>query len=313
MTDKRPGTANKKIHPDAYGALIEALTTINWNKLAYQQDIRRRLRDYPELLTRLDFTTTKRETSTQLVSMLMNDEKRYRDLTVELMTDISRLDSFPNLAKQVDAEDLLTQARAAVSNLLKWVGRHAEIAEEREKFSAELAAHREEANRTRDFAEVLNELRQEFLQLHGMMNRQQAGRDFEGFLYRLFTLFDLEPTLAYNLKGEQIDGAIYHDTNHYVVEAKWLSGTVEAEQMTNFDGKVKRKGKNALGLLVSVNGFSEGGRDIFKRGTSFITMDGTDLFCVLEGRIRLDALIARKLEHASRTGDCFLPASAMRL
>ncbi|GGS63394.1 hypothetical protein GCM10010270_38080 [Streptomyces violaceus] len=58
---------------------------------------------------------------------------------------------------------------------------------------------------------------------------------------------------------------------------KWLASAVEAEHMTNFDGKVKHKGKNALGLFVSVNGFSEGGRDIFKRSTSFITVDGADL------------------------------------
>jgi hypothetical protein len=107
--------------------------------------------------------------------------------------------------------------------LKKWVGRHAAIAEERERFSAELAAHREKVSRSRDFTDVLGELKQESLRLHGMSNRQQAGREFESFLHRLFTLFDLEPTLAYNLKGEQIDGAIYHDTNHYVVEAKWLA------------------------------------------------------------------------------------------
>ncbi|MFD9554270.1 restriction endonuclease [Streptomyces sp. NPDC059990] len=303
----------KKIRPDAYGALTEALTTINWNKREYQDDIRRRLREHPDLFARLDFTTTKRETSAQLVNMLMADENRYRELSVELMTDISRMDTFPNLTKQTDAQDLLAQARSAVASLAKWVSRHADIAEERERFSAELEARRDQLARSRDFTEVLGELTQEFMRLHGMANRQQAGLEFEPFLHRLFSLFDLEPTLAYKLKGEQIDGAIYHETNHYIVEAKWLATTVEAEHMTNFDGKVRRKGKNALGLLVSVNGFSSGGKDIFKRGTSFITMDGGDLFCVLEGRIRLDELIARKLQHASRTGDCFFPASEMDL
>ncbi|MFD6873198.1 restriction endonuclease [Streptomyces sp. NPDC060075] len=312
MTDAGSGVG-KKIRPDAYGALTEALTTINWNKREYQDDIRRRLREHPDLFARLDFTTTKRETSAQLVNMLMADENRYRELSVELMTDISRMDTFPNLTKQTDAQDLLAQARSAVASLAKWVSRHADIAEERERFSAELEARRDQLARSRDFTEVLGELTQEFMRLHGMANRQQAGLEFEPFLHRLFSLFDLEPTLAYKLKGEQIDGAIYHETNHYIVEAKWLATTVEAEHMTNFDGKVRRKGKNALGLLVSVNGFSSGGKDIFKRGTSFITMDGGDLFCVLEGRIRLDELIARKLQHASRTGDCFFPASEMDL
>ncbi|SEO01340.1 restriction endonuclease [Actinacidiphila rubida] len=315
MTDVQSGLTGKKIHPDAYGALVEALTTINWNRNAYQQDIRRRLRDHPELFARLDFSNgvTKRETSNQLVSLLMAEEKRYRELTVEMMTDISKLDTFPNLTKQVDAEDLLTQARDAVANLQKWAGRHAEIAEEREKFSAELAAHRDQVAKTRGFSEVLDELRQEFLSLHGMTDRQRAGIEFEGFLHRLFTLFDLQPTLAYSLSGEQIDGSIYHDTNHYIVEAKWLAGTVEAKHLRDFDGKVRFKGKNALGLFVSVNGFSEGGKDLFRQATSFVTMDGGDLFCVLDGRIRMDELLARKSEHANRTGDCYFPATQMHL
>ncbi|GHF06306.1 hypothetical protein E5082_13885 [Streptomyces griseoluteus] len=313
VTDVQSGVTAKRIHADAYGALIEALTTIYWNKVPFEQDLRRRLREHPELLARLDFTLTKRETSAQLVEMLVAEEQRYCELAIEMMTDISRIDTFPNLAKQVDAEDLLPQAREAVAHLAKWVGRHAEIAEEREKFSAELAAHRDQVAKTRGFAEVRDELRQDFLRLTTMADRQRAGIEFEGFLHRLFTLFDLEPTLAYNLSGEQIDGSIYHDTNHYIVEAKWLAGTVEAKHLRDFDGKVRFKGKNALGLFVSVNGFSEGGKDLFRQSTSFITMDGGDLFSVLEGRIRLDELIARKLEHANRTGDCYFPATQMHL
>ncbi|WP_432085987.1 restriction endonuclease [Streptomyces sp. bgisy095] len=308
MVGAQSGAA-KKIHSDAYGALIEALTTINWNKAPFEQDIRRRLRAHPELLMRLDFATTKRQTAAQLVHMLMDQESEYRDFTIELMIDVSRLDTFPNLMKQVDAKELLADAQAAVANLARWVERHAGLVEERERLAADLAAHQDEVNRSRSFAQVLQELTQDFLRLRSMENRQQAGREFETFLHRLFTLFDLEPTLAYNLKGEQIDGAIYYNTDHFIVEAKWLAGTVEAEDLMKFDSKVRLKSKNALGLFVSVNGFSAGGRDIFKRGTSFITIEGGDLYCVLEGRIRLDELLSRKLLHASTTGNCYYPAA----
>ncbi|MET8179974.1 hypothetical protein [Streptomyces sp. NPDC005336] len=90
---------------------------------------------------------------------------------------------------------------------------------------------------------MLQELTQEFLRLRAMESRQQAGREFEPFLHRLFTLFDLEPTLAYNLKGEQIDGAIYYNTDHFVVEAKWLADTVEAEDLgrVRLDELISRK------------------------------------------------------------------------
>ncbi|WP_093604404.1 hypothetical protein [Streptomyces sp. MnatMP-M17] len=171
----------KKIHPDAYGALIEALTTINWNKIPFQEDLRRRLREHPELLVLLDFTTTKRQTSAQLVKLLMDREADYRDFTIELMTDMARLDTFPNLVRQVDAEDLLALAREAVANLSKWVGRHAALAEEREQFSATLAAHREEGRRNRDFADVLQELIQEFLRLSQMENRSRPDESSNRF------------------------------------------------------------------------------------------------------------------------------------
>jgi hypothetical protein len=208
----------------------------------------------------------------RLLQSSVGKEPEYRDFSIELMIDIASLDTFPNLVKQVDAHELLAEARAAVANLAKWVERHAGLAEERERLAADLVAHQEEVSRSRSFAQVLQELMLEFMRLSQMKSRQQAGREFEPFLHRLFTLFDLEPTLAYNLKGEQIDGAIYYNTDHFIVEAKWLAGTVEAEDLMKFDSKVRLKGKNALGLFVSVNGFSAGGRDIFKRGTSFITV-----------------------------------------
>ncbi|MET8179975.1 hypothetical protein [Streptomyces sp. NPDC005336] len=41
------------------------------------------------------------------------------------MIDVASLDTFPKLVKQVDADELLAEARAAVANLAKWVERHA--------------------------------------------------------------------------------------------------------------------------------------------------------------------------------------------
>jgi hypothetical protein len=84
-------------------------------------------------------------------------------------------------------------------------------------------------------------------------NRKERGRRFERFLNGLFDLFDLEPRLTYALEYEQIDGAFSFDTDDYIMEAKWTKDKTDIEDANHFAVKVSDKGKNALGLLVSVN------------------------------------------------------------
>jgi hypothetical protein len=120
---------------------------------------------------------------------------------------------------------------------------------------------------------------------------QRRGQEFEPFPNRLFDLFDLEPRLAYSLAHEQIDRAFTFDTDDYIVEAKWRKKKVSRGEADAFDRKVERKGGNALGLIVSVNGSSSDAVAQYSQGTKFMTMDGPDLMAVLNGQIRLEALL----------------------
>lgn len=73
---------------------------------------------------------------------------------------------------------------------------------------------------------------------------------------------------------------------------------------------MERKGKNALGLLVSINGFTSDALAVHsQQGAKFITMDGADLFAVLNGHIRLEDVLARKKRHVNETGECYFPVS----
>ncbi|MEU5688284.1 hypothetical protein DEJ48_38665 [Streptomyces venezuelae] len=67
---------------------------------------------------------------------------------------------------------------------------------------------------------------------------------------------------------------ISSDTDDYIPEAKWLKGAVEAGPLMLFNDKVRRKGKDALGRFISVNGFSSGARSAFNERTAFLTVDG---------------------------------------
>ncbi|HEV8681489.1 MAG TPA: restriction endonuclease [Actinomycetota bacterium] len=145
--------------------------------------------------------------------------------------------------------------------------------------------------------------------MHAEESPQDRGRTFQRFLNTLFELFDLEPRLAYSLESEQIDGSVAFDTDDYIVEARWTKDPVGREDADVFASKVRRKGKNALGLFVSVSGFTRGALDAYSQATPFMAMDGVDLMAVLGQQIRLDDLLRRKKRHANETGECFLPVS----
>ncbi|MFJ4771521.1 restriction endonuclease [Streptomyces uncialis] len=297
----------KPISPAAYGALEASLKGIFW----YKGDLRRWSKGHPELLAEIDFSRYKWQTAEEFVDRLQADELRYGDLTLRLMVEVSEMTSFPKLRQQEDSDKLIAEAQEAVAALKGCLDRHQGLVAEEARFTTELAAHRSATEERRSFAEQLSTLKDEFLQLEKEPNRQKAGLEFEPFLNRLFRLFDLDPRISYNLSYEQIDDSITYDTDVYIVEAKWLKDPVEVHYVGSFVEKVRHKGKNALGLYISVRGFTHGAKARYSEGTCFITMEGVDLFAVLDGRVTLDELLSRKKRHANDTGSCYYPASLM--
>jgi hypothetical protein len=57
--------------------------------------------------------------------------------------------------------------------------------------------------------------------------------------------------------------------------------------------------------------FTAGVFIFYAHSTPFLAMDGADLVCVLEQRVRLDDLLRRKKRFANETGHCFFPAQRM--
>jgi Restriction endonuclease len=297
------------ISPAAYGALSEALTAIIWNKDAFERYIRRALHGHPELLVGLNFHQLKRIVADELVDRLMADEDRYQSFTLKLMTEIADMDSFPNLERQPKDRALhLERAHKAVANLRRFTTKYAVDRDQQHTLRTDLADSRAQAREELGFTRELEKLKAEFLAMSASNNPQQRGRDFERFLNKLFGLFDLEPRLAYNLAHEQIDGALTFDTDDYIIEAKWWQDPVERKDVAELAAKVESKRKNTLGLFISVSGFSAGARETYSTKTPFLTIDGDDLFLVLDRRIALDELLRHKKRHASETGSCYYPA-----
>jgi len=301
----------KRIDARAYNALADALAVIFWNKQPLARYLRGMLRDVPELLADLDFYgEKKRETAGRLVDHLL--EARYQAVTIALMLNIAAMDSFPNLEGRDDSAQLISQAQRAVASLRTWTERHEALIDEHEQYAQDIAAAAAKAATSRAFSASIQALRDQFLAMHADASNPQArGKAFEGFLNELFGLFDLTPRAAYSLEREQIDGAFSFDTDDYILEARWWQEPIGREHLDVFKSKISRKGKNALGLYISVSGFTGDALQEYSASTPFITIEGGDLIAVLEERVPLDELLRRKKRHANETGECYFPASRM--
>jgi len=304
----------KRISAEAYQALREALPAIFWNKRPYQTYLRTALRDHPELLAGLPFDDTKRVVADALVDRLIEKEQKYQEVTLSLMLEVASMTAFPNIELIKEPEDRrlrLDAARRSVEHLRGLTAQYATRLSDQERIAAEREAEQRQAEAQRRFGDEIEQLRQRFLQLQGELNHQKRGKDFEPLLTDLFVLFDMEPRLSYDLQREQIDGSLSFDTDDYIVEARWRKERADRGDADILAAKVKRKGKNALGLFVSVAGFTSDAIDQYSEATPFIAMDGADLYLVLDQRIRLDDLLKLKKRHANETGGCYLAAATV--
>jgi hypothetical protein len=302
----------KKISAAAYLALRDALPAIVWNKRPFETFLRTALKDHSELLAGLNFTDTKRAVADALVERLSAEEHKYIDVTLLLMREVSSLKRFPNLEQIKDAEDRqlrIAEAEAAVSLLSYIIKDYEADLAEAEKQTAAIHARVAEAVALRRFNDDLESLKASFIELQKEADAHKRGYAFESLLADVFLLFDLEPRLAYSISLEQIDGSFTFDTDDYIIEARWRSAPADRGDGDIFASKVRRKGKNAVGLFLSVNGFTAIFKEAYRESTPFVAMDGGDLYAVFDNRVRLDDLIRAKKRHANETGSCYLSAS----
>ncbi|WP_134774132.1 restriction endonuclease [Ornithinimicrobium flavum] len=303
----------KRISTEAYQALRDALAVVTWYKRPFQALVTMSLRDSPELVAGLNFSETKRAVADELVRRLVTQESRYQDVAIRFMLEIAAMTKFSDIEQlpEPDRATRLADARAAVAHLQRLTEQFSVRLQEQERLQAEREANEVQAEALRRFEDDVAALRDRFLELQGATDPRQRGYDFESLLSDLFKLYDMEPRLAYHLETEQIDGSLSFDTDDYILEAKWIAEPVSRETADAFAAKVRRKGKNALGLFVAVNGLSSSARATYRESTPFIMMDGVDVYLVLEGRVRLDDVLRTKRRHANETGSCYLPASAI--
>ena len=302
----------KRLRAEAYQSLRNALPVIHWFKKALESFLRDALRHHPEILAGLDFNgPTKREIADAVISRLVADEAAYQQTTLDLMLDIAGMSRFPDIERiedDADRDRLLRGANDAVGQLRVLTAPYREEAEARARVAAAKAS---DVAKITHFADDLEALRMRYLELSSSADPHQRGKDLEVLLTDLFSLFDMQPRLDYRLPHEQIDGSLSFDTDDYIVEARWRSKKAEPEDLDKLKAKVERKGRNTLGLFVSIEGFTEGALALYSRGSPFVVFNGDDIYLVLDGSIRLDDLLRAKKRHVNDSGECFIAARTL--
>lgn len=302
----------KRISAQAYQALRDALSVITWNKRAFESILRDALRSRPELLVGLDFNgATKRETADVLVDRLAADEQSYQATTIDLMLEVADMTRFPNVERIKDADERavwLQHAHDAVGALRILVAPYRDEVASAAGAAAARKSHAARQKALRQFSDDLDALRQRYLAMLGSDDPHRRGKEFETLLRDIFLLFDMEPRLSYELAHEQIDGSLSFDTDDYIIEARWRKEPTGRGDLDIFKAKVERKGRNAVGIFVSINNFSSDALAQFATASPFVVFTGEDLYMVLESRVRLDELLRAKKRHVNETGDCYLPA-----
>lgn len=162
----------------------------------------------------------------------------------------------------------------------------------------------EQERKSQEPATRLAEVRDQYLALLlSTDSRQKRGYDLQDLLLELARLDALEVTEPFRIVGEQIDGAIKFDGEHYIVEAKWQDKLAANEPLYQLAGKVEGK-MYGRGIFVSVNGYSDDAVRALVSGKALrtILVDGEDLVLVLEGSLSMRAMIDRKVKCAQTKG-----------
>ena len=201
-----------------------------------------------------------------------------------------------------------THAQNAITHLkqLQEIRDHKlhELRKERER--------RESENRTAK--STLPDLQKQFISLlQGEQTGSKRGYALERILHELARISSLEVTEAFRERGEQIDGAVKYDGEHYLIEAKWQEKAAANESVYQFAGKVEGK-MYGRGLFISIHGFSEQVVSSLIAGKAIKTVfiDGADLILVLEGLLTFTQMLDCKIKAAQTRGLIYVDAMSGR-
>lgn len=284
----------KHFSPNALQALKEALTHIYWRKKDLRSFVYHTVENKAMIPT-IDWeNNSKNESASQLIDRMVSRLDIFKDDLLRLFDAVMHMNDFTHLKQWDDADTKIKHAIQSVNALRTHAKGYFTLKEEKEREEQRKASYQTMINEKLNCQQKIAELRNDFFNLSVEQNHQKRGYLLEKFLNDLFILFDLDPKESFKITGEQIDGAFTFDNQDYLLEAKWQQDLIQAGDLYDFGGKIAGKFKIALGLFISINGFSSESIKVDSPVIkSMILMDGEDLMAVLDNRINLKDMLFR--------------------
>lgn len=141
----------------------------------------------------------------------------------------------------------------------------------------------ERRHRRQLYARLLLEL--DALAARDAISPQARGKEFEKWFAGVFAASQLRYTLDVRNDWEQLDFTVWLGDFFAIGEARWLKEAVDTPQMRDFFGKLMDRPPFVIGLLFSVNGFTEPSRNWAEQHTdnrTILMFDGELLRAALQ-------------------------------
>lgn len=182
------------------------------------------------------------------------------------------------------------------------------------KIKKERQKHEELERKSKEIKTTMSDLKNLFLNLFNgkdetdkPINLQQRGYLFEVFLRQLCLFEKMEVTEPFKITGEQIDGSIKFDGEHYIIEAKWNDKLSASNDLYQFAHKVEGK-MYGRGIFISINGYSVDSVNALQVGKALRTVliDGGDIVLITEGMYTFTEMLDKKIKAAQTMGRIYV-------
>lgn len=283
-------------------ALKEALIHIYWKRQDLRDFVYHTIQN-KAIVSTIDWgNNAKAESAHQLIDRMLAREDIYKEDLLRLFDAVIHFNDYSHLEYWDDADSKINRAKKSVEALRTHAHGYFSLKEEEERAEERKRSHKAFISEKLSIQQRVTELKNDFISISMEDNPQKMNE--------LFILFDLDPKESFKIVGEQIDGAFTYDNQDYLLEAKWTKGLTQAGDLYDFGGKISGKFKIALGLFISINGFSPESIKVDSPIVkSMILMDGMDLIAILDNRISLKDMLYRKRRHAVEKGEIYFPFS----
>lgn len=142
-------------------------------------------------------------------------------------------------------------------------------------------------------------------------DKARRGKDLERLLYSVLRDEKLDPRVAYQNEGEQIDGSFMYFGRAFLVEAKWQKERIQHGPLDQFHAVVSGKLQGTLGVFISMSGYTDQSLISLTRGKALnlILFDKADMEAVFDRQISFTNALRFKLREATDSGLLLFPIS----